>query len=153
MEQATKEETETRAVYIWVTGGIAYYESTPGVEVTLIDWDAYREGGAEDYTLEDLRTRLEDLQLMPAPTAELARCKAEAIESMQEIVNEREADEAERERAAEFDKGYQGHVKYAAGEVVCLQCHEGNHHNCPDRLTDGYLCECPHDREEVPTNA
>ena len=47
---------------------------------------------------------------------------------------------------------YQGHVRYADGTVVSLQCYDGDHGQCPDTTApgedrdsgplDGYLCEC-----------
>lgn len=44
---------------------------------------------------------------------------------------------------------YEGYVQYADGSVICLQCHEGRHSECPDTdegsgvLGDrGYNCEC-----------
>lgn len=146
--RAIAQSKNPASAYIWVTGGIAYYETSPGVEVTFVDWDNYRDGNALDYTLDDLREKLEELQLMPDPTSELQSIKAEAIASMQDIVNERELEDAERAKAEQFEKGYQGYVKYAAGEVISLQCHEQKHGNCPDRL-DGYDCECPCHSEEV----
>lgn len=51
-------------------------------------------------------------------------------------------------------RAYEGHVTYADGSRVSLQCHEGRHGQCPDTASDddghrdgsgpldGYYCEC-----------
>lgn len=52
------------------------------------------------------------------------------------------------------ERSYEGHVRFAAGEVISVQCFEGRHGECPqvdvpegtetDRNgpLEGYHCEC-----------
>jgi hypothetical protein len=44
-----------------------------------------------------------------------------------------------------LERQFEGYVKYADDTVVCLQCFEGRHGECPAEVTpdlDGYYCEC-----------
>ena len=49
---------------------------------------------------------------------------------------------------------YEGHVTYADGSQVSLQCHENRPGECPGVLDNGYLCEgpCP-DLDTAPDTA
>lgn len=54
---------------------------------------------------------------------------------------------------------YEGYVRFGAGEVYSVQCHEGRHDECPDDTPEGtetdgggplegYYCECTHHGDE-----
>lgn len=72
------------SVYVWVTGGIAYYQESPGVHVTFVDWDNYR-AFPSDYSVADIDRKIDEVGNMPTPTAELELLKAEALVALEEI--------------------------------------------------------------------
>lgn len=134
------------AVYIAISGGcVDTCETVGDVNVVIVDWDNYRYAG--DYSVEDLRNKLDEVETLPQ-VGQVGEWRQNAIVSLLATIEELEEEERKEAEAQRFEKSYQGHVKYAAGEIISLQCHEERHRNCPEKL-DGYDCECPCHSEEA----
>lgn len=126
--------SEHPTVYVTVSGGVADYVTEGAVNVVLVDWDAFEEGGLNDYTLNDLEQVKAKLTALPE-VGEVEQWRYRALESIDDVIERKRDLIAEEEHCAamricrhcgvKIEQDEDGDWEHAAEAPIGTECWTG----------------------------